>query len=149
MFCEQCGSHINDGEHFCSNCGTPLQAPGAVVQQAPKPAAGSRSRSGRGNPKAKDPYKDQIQQLRLQIRQLKLDLKQVNNQMGSTRARYNETRAFLPWPIEKGVKLFEDVNLLGSQPHKEQLQQQILLLQRQLLDLEQQQAQWKSQQLLS
>jgi hypothetical protein len=66
--------------------------------------------------------------------------------MGRTRARYNETRAFLPWPIKEGAKLFEDVRLLGSQPQKEQLQQQIAQLQQQLLNLEQQQAQWKSQQ---
>ena len=149
MFCGQCGTHINDGEHFCSNCGAPLQVPGAVVQQPLRPASGSRAGSGRGHPKPKDPYKDQIQQLRLQIRQLKLDLRDVNNKMGRTRARYNETRAFLPWPIKEGAKLFEDVNLLGSQPHKEQLQQQLMQLQRQLLELEQQQAQWKSQQQLS
>ena len=149
MFCGQCGAHLNDGEHFCSSCGAPLQVPGAVVQQAPGVATRSRSGSGRSTSKPKDPYKEQIQQLRLQIRQLKLDLRQVNNKMGRTRARYNETRAFMPWAIKEGAKLFEDVNLLGSQPHKEQLQQQIMLLQRQLLDLEQQQAQWKSQQQLS
>ena len=149
MFCGQCGTHINDGEHFCSNCGAPLQAPGAVVQQAPQAPAISRTRSGRGGARPKDPYKDQIQQLRLQIRQLKLDLRQINNKMGRTRARYNETRAFLPWPIKEGAKLFEDVNLLGSQPHKEQLQQQIIQLQQQLLGLEQQQAEWKRQQQLT
>jgi flagellar biosynthesis chaperone FliJ len=146
MFCGQCGVHINDGEHFCSSCGAALQGPGAVVQQAPQSATRSRSGSSRSDSRPKDPYKDQIQQLRLQIRQLKLDLKQVNNKMGRARARYSETRAFLPWPLERGVKLFEDVNLLGSQPRKEQLQQQVVQLERQLLELQQQQAQWKQQQ---
>ncbi len=154
MFCGQCGTHINDGEHFCSNCGAALQEPGALVSQAPRPVGGGPRRAagsgtGRRNPRPVDPYKEQIQQLRLQIRQLKLDLRQINNNMGRTRSRYNQGAAFMPWPIREGAKIFEDINLMGSQPQKEQLQQQVMQLERQLLALQQQQAQWKQQQELS
>ena len=148
MFCSACGSHIEDGEHFCSNCGAALQAPGGIRRQTPGSVvvperAGGR---GRGNGRLKNPYREQIQQLRLQIRQLKLDLRQLNNNMGQTRARYNQTAAFLPWPIREGAKMFEDVNLMGSQPQKEQLQQQIMVLERQLLSLQQAEMEWKRQQ---
>lgn len=148
MFCSACGSHVEDGEHFCSNCGASLQAPRGVLQQAPgSVAAPGRARGGgKGNGRPKNPYREQIQQLRLQIRQLKLDLKQINTSMGKTRAHYNQTAAFLPWPIREGVKMFEDVNLMSSQPQKEQLQQQIMVLERQLLSLQQAEMEWKRQQ---
>lgn len=142
MFCSQCGAHINDGEHFCSNCGAPLQSPGAVQQQTPGSISSVRSHSER----SQDPYKEQIEDLRLQIKQLKLDLKQVNNSMGRTRSRYYQTRAFLPWRIREGSKWFEDIRLMSKQPHKEQLQRQIADLQQQLLGLEQAQIEWKRQQ---
>lgn len=38
MFCEQCGSHIQDGEAFCTNCGA--HAPAAQAAPAPAPAPG-------------------------------------------------------------------------------------------------------------
>lgn len=42
MYCESCGSFINSGEAFCSNCGTPAPspapAPQAVVQPIAQPA---------------------------------------------------------------------------------------------------------------
>ena len=47
MYCESCGSLINSGEAFCSNCGTPVPqpapstpapAPQAVVQPIAQPA---------------------------------------------------------------------------------------------------------------
>jgi hypothetical protein len=95
--------------------------------------------------KPQDPYKDQIQQLRLQIRQLKLDLKQINNNMNSTRSHYYQARAFLPEPIKEGAKWFEDLKLMGKQPQKEQLQQEIATLQQQLLGLESAQVEWKRQ----
>lgn len=149
MFCSQCGTHVNDGEHFCSNCGTALQEVGAVVQQLPAlaPAPGATGKKGSARPK--DPYKEQIRLLRLQIRQLKLDLKQINTSMSQARAQYNQTSAFMPWPLRRGMKIFEDINLLEAQPRKEQLQQQIMQLERQLLVLEQQQLAWKQQQGLS
>jgi predicted amidophosphoribosyltransferase len=149
MFCVQCGGHITDGEHFCSNCGAELQVPGAVARQASPAGAGASrgsSRPAKNTSKPQDPYKDQIQALRLQIRQLKLDLKQVNNTMNKTRSHYNQSAAFLPWKVREGSKWFEDFRLMGKQPQKEQLQNEIASLQQQLLGLEQSQLNWKSQQ---
>ena len=144
MFCSQCGTHVKDGEHFCSSCGASLQNPGAVQQQSPGPASRSANNNNSGKPQ--DPYKEQIADLRLQIKQLKLDLRQVNNTMGRTRSHYYQTRAFLPWRIREGSKLFEDIRLIGKQPQKEQLQQQVADLQQQLLGLEQAQIEWKREQ---
>lgn len=148
MFCSACGSHIEDGEHFCSNCGAPLQAVGGVIQQVPGVVVqpDQRERKSKGSARPKNPYREQIQQLRLQIRQLKLELKQINTGMGQSRAHYNQTAAFLPWPIREGAKMFEDINLLNKQPQKEQLQQQILVLEQQLLSLQQAEMEWKRQQ---
>jgi predicted amidophosphoribosyltransferase len=148
MFCSACGSHVEDGEHFCSNCGASLQAVGGVLRQAPAPVAAPERPRGKskGSVRPKNPYREQIQQLRLQIRQLKLNLKQINTSMSQTRAHYNETAAFLPWPIREGAKMFEDINLLNTQPQKEQLQQQILVLEQQLLSLQQAEMEWKRQQ---
>ena len=40
MFCESCGSQINDGQAFCSNCGAPAKAaPAANPAAAPAAAA--------------------------------------------------------------------------------------------------------------
>jgi len=149
MFCAQCGGHVTDGEHFCSNCGAELQVPGAVAQQPASSGAratGGSNRPARTTGRPQDPYKDQIQELRLQIRQLKLDLKQINNTMNKTRSHYNQSAAFLPWKIREGSKWFEDFRLMGKQPQKEQLQNEIAGLQQQLLGLEQSQIDWKRQQ---
>ena len=148
MFCSQCGTHAEDGTHFCQNCGASLQAPGGVVQQphsyGTTEAEAPRS-SGRGKPQ--DPYKDQIQQLKLELRQLKLDLKQITTQMSSIRSRYHETNAFVPRGLLRwGDKAMEDFRLLGPQQQKEQLQRQIMQLEQELLGLQQAQAQWKAQQ---
>lgn len=152
MFCSQCGTHAEDGAHFCQNCGAPLQAPGGVVQQshpyrAPEdsvvPGASRRSTTS----KSQDPYKEQIQQLKLEIRQLKLDLKQITTQMSSIRSRYHETAAFVPRGLLRwGDKAMEDFRLLGPQQQKERLQQHIMQLEQELLALQNAQAQWKAQQ---
>ena len=152
MFCSQCGTHAEDGAHFCQNCGAPLQAPGGVVQQSypyrtPEdsvvPGASRRSPTS----KSQDPYKEQIQQLKLEIRQLKLDLKQITTQMSSIRSRYYETAAFVPRGLLRwGDKAMEDFRLLGPQQQKERLQQHIMQLEQELLALQQAQAQWKAQQ---
>jgi zinc-ribbon domain len=142
MFCINCGKHVQDGVHFCDNCGASLQAPGGVSYQQPAPARTS-SRAAR----PQDPYKEPIKQLKLQIKQLKLDLKQINTKMGNTRSTYNETRAWLPsWELRHGEKMLEDALLWKPQINKQQLQQQILQLEQQLLGLQQQQAQWQAQQ---
>ncbi len=97
--------------------------------------------------KPQDPYKDQIAQLKLQIRELKLDLKQITTQMANTRSQYFETSAFVPRGLLKwGYKGLEDFRLLGPQQQKQQLQQHIMQLERELLSLQQAQAQWKLQQ---
>ena len=39
MYCDTCGSLIKEGQSFCANCGSPVQAiPQAVPQAAPQPA---------------------------------------------------------------------------------------------------------------
>jgi predicted amidophosphoribosyltransferase len=148
MFCSQCGTHAEDGMRFCQNCGALLQAPGGVVQQphsygTPEPGASRSSATA----KSQDPYKEQIQQLKLELRQLKLDLKQITTQMSSIRSRYHETNAFVPRGLLRwGDKALEDFRLLGPQQQKEHLQQQIMQLEQELLGLQQAQAQWKAQQ---
>ena len=37
MYCEQCGSLIENGEAFCSNCGAPAPASKAASEPAPAP----------------------------------------------------------------------------------------------------------------
>jgi predicted amidophosphoribosyltransferase len=145
MFCATCGNRVNDGARFCDNCGAPLQAPDAVLPDAPgRPVRQTRSRSS-------DPYKDQISQLKLQIKQLKLNLKQVNTGMSKTRSRYYQTAAFVPrglfdgW-LRRGYKMTEDIQLLGPQQQKQHLQQEIINLEQELLGLQQSQAEWKARQ---
>jgi len=149
MFCSNCGTHVQDGDHFCNTCGAPLQTPGGIVQQpagSTPPATPAPSRRSSSN-KVQDPYKDQIQQLKLEIRQLKLDLKQITTQMSNTRSGYYETAAFVPRGLLRwSAKALEDFRLLGPQQQKQQLQQHIMQLERQLLGLQQGQAQWKAQQ---
>ena len=146
MFCSNCGARAEDGAHFCQNCGASLQAPGGVSEppyQYMTPQGTRRSSSG----KPQDPYKDQIAQLKLQIKELKLDLKQITTQMANVRSNYYETAAFVPRGLLRwGYKGIEDFRLLGPQQQKQQLQQHIMELERQLLSLQQAQAQWKLQQ---
>lgn len=153
MFCSNCGSHVSDGDHFCNNCGAPLQAAGSVTPHSPALAPPSPTsvastlarRSGSSKPQ--DPYKNQIAQLKLQIRELKLDLKQITTQMANTRSQYYETAAFIPRGLLRwGYKGMEDFRLMGPQQQKQQLQQHIMQLEQQLLSLQQAQAQWKLQQ---
>ena len=157
MFCSECGIHVQDGDHFCNNCGAPLQTHGGIVQQpsipippaAPSPSilAASKISHVSSPNKPQDPYKDQIQQLKLHIRELKLDLKQITTNMANTRSQYYQTAAFVPRGLLRwGKKAIEDFQLLGPQQQKQQLQQQIMQLERQLLSLQQAQAQWKAQQ---
>ncbi len=154
MFCSNCGAHAQDGDHFCNNCGASLQASGGVGQQASVPDVGSsqvsakrQSSSRASSSKPQDPYKDQIAQLKLQLKELKLDLKQITTQMANVRSNYFETSAFVPRGLLKwGYKGMEDFRLMGPQQQKQQLQQHIMQLERQLLSLQQAQAQWKLQQ---
>ena len=149
MFCSNCGAHAQDGDHFCNNCGAPLQAVGGVASAAPQPMQEVPSKPARRTAagKPQDPYKDQIAQLKLQIKELKLDLKQITAQMANVRSNYYETAAFVPRGLLRwGYKGLEDFKLMGPQQQKQQLQQHIMQLERQLLSLQQAQAQWKLQQ---
>lgn len=149
MFCANCGAHARDGDHFCNNCGTPLQASGGVAHAAPAPLQSAEPKLARraSASKPRDPYKDQIAQLRLQLKELKLDLKAITTQMANVRSNYFETSAFVPRGLLKwGYKGIEDFRLMGPQQQKQQLQQHIMQLERQLLSLQQAQAQWKYQQ---
>jgi len=138
MFCSACGQQIQDGARFCEHCGNHVQAAGSVMTSAP---TGSRSGSGR----SKDPYKDQIAQLKLELKQLRLHLKQTTTKMSSTRSQYYETAAFVPHGLlREGYKWFEDVRLLGPQQQKQRLQQEIMRLEQELLNLQQAQVQWKT-----
>ena len=40
MYCEQCGSFIQDGEAFCTNCGAPAPAAKPAPAPGPEPAPG-------------------------------------------------------------------------------------------------------------
>jgi predicted amidophosphoribosyltransferase len=153
MFCSRCGAPADDRAHFCQQCGSALQAPGAVQQSAdsrtPERATDPTSTpSGHFTGKRpQDPYKDQIQQLKLEIRRLKLDLRQITTRMSSIRSRYYETAAFVPRGLLRwGDKAIEDLRLLGPQQQKEYLQQQLMQLEQKLLSLQQAQAKWKAQQ---
>ena len=152
MFCSNCGAHAEDGAHFCQNCGASLQAPGGIVRQpyqgtgGPQDARHSSPQVNPGSGKPQDPYKEQIQQLKLEIRQLKLDLKEITTRMSSIRSRYYQTAAFVPRGLlRRGDKVIEDFRLLGPQQQKEQLQREIMQLEQELLGLQQAQAQWKAQ----
>lgn len=135
MFCNQCGVHVQDGAQFCENCGATLQAPGGVSREAPQ-------KMSRRTSKPKDPYQEQISQLKLQLRQLKLDLKRINTEMSAIRAGYNQSSAFVPGGfLKRGYKDIEDARLWGPQKKKQELQQQIIYLEQQLLGLQQQQGQ--------
>ncbi len=150
MFCNACGHRVQDGAHFCENCGAPLREAGGVIPYAPArsgmPETAPARRGGRAA-RPQDPYKEQIAQLRLEIKQLKLYLKQITMQMSNTRSQYYETAAFVPRGLLRlGYKWFEDLRLLHPQQQKQQLQQQIAQLEQELLGLQQAQVQWKREQ---
>ena len=140
MYCSTCGQHLNDGAHFCEHCGASLEMPGAVTNDSP-------TRSVHTYQEVKDPYKEQITQLKLELKQLKLDLRQIKTSMSNRRAQYNQTAAFVPGgALKRGFKMFEDFQLWSPQRQKEALQQEILRMEQELLGLEQAQVQWKMMQ---
>ena len=137
MYCSTCGQQLHDGAHFCEHCGASLELPAAVTTDSP-------TRSAHTYHEVKDPYKEQITQLRLELKQMKLDLKQIKMDMSNRRAQYNQTAAFVPGgTLRRGYKMLEDFQLWSPQRQKEALQQEILRLEQELLGLEQAQAQWK------
>ena len=160
MFCTHCGARVDDGAHFCGNCGAALQEPGGIsYQPEPKGAQRPNRQRAQRNPNAKagagtrraakpqDPFQPQIKALRLQLKQMKLYLRQINQEMSVTRAQYQEMRPLLfgelAWHLGKG---FEEFRLWRPQQQKQALQNQIMQMEQQLLSLEYQQAQWQAQQ---
>jgi len=152
MFCSNCGARVIDGDRFCKNCGASLQATDGVMQQSP---AGSRERmpasardsrrQGAGRPK--NPYRDQIAQLRLQLKEAKLKLRELNNSIRGTRSNYFEFDSFVQrGPIHEIGRMIEGTQLFGPYQQRKQLQEQVMQLEQELLSLEQAQEQWKLQQ---
>ncbi len=159
MFCSACGQSVSENARFCQHCGAQFQeeeeiapreiAPYEEPYQEVEPVAATESVLAPAKPRqraVRDPYKEQIAELRLYIKQLKLELRQITTDMANTRAHYNQTSAFIPRGIlHKGYKLFEDAHLLGPQQQKERLQQEVLRAEQELLDLQQAQLDWKEQ----
>ncbi len=152
MFCANCGTQAKDGDHFCNNCGAPLQSAGAVVPQQPRSSrspvpSGSRTPRRGGAKRAKDPYKDQIAQIRLQLKEVKIQLRELNNGIRGTRSNYFELDSFVQrGPLHNIGRMVEGAQLFGPYQQRKQLQDQELQLEHQLLELQKTQEQWKFQQ---
>jgi zinc-ribbon domain len=148
MFCSSCGKRVEDGDRFCKNCGASLQTPDGVLQHLPdrsQPRMPSASKAPVG--RAKNPYKDQIAQLRLQLKELRINLKQVNNQISGTRSNYFEVDSFAQRGLVQRVgRMIEGAQLFGPNQQKKQLQDQIVQVEQELLSLERAQEEWKLQQ---
>ena len=153
MFCSRCSTYIEDGDYFCKNCGASLQEPGGVMQRlltVSRPGGSVASKmSGRsiGVRGAKNPYRDQIAQLRLQLKELRMNLRELNNQITGTRSNYFEIDSFVQrGPVHNIGRMVEGAQLFGPYQQRKQLQDQIAQLERQLLPLEKAQEQWRLQQ---
>ena len=148
MFCSNCGQRVHEGSHFCEHCGAQFQEGNEIAPyEQVGSASGAPVPTNARRRSAKDPYKEQIAELKLHLKQLKLELRQISTGMASTRSQYNQTSAFIPEGIlHKGYKLLEDARLLGPQQQKQRLQQEILRLEQELLEMQQAQLNWKEQQ---
>ena len=154
MFCSRCSTRVEDGDYFCKNCGASLQATNGVVQNPPmqqkqympSPLNGPRRRQGQGG-WGKNPYRDQIAQLRLRLKELRMQLREVNSQIMGTRSNYFELDSFIQRGLFHDVgRMIEGTQLFGPYQQRKQLQGQIMQLERELLPLEQAQEQWRLQQ---
>nr|BBH92623.1 hypothetical protein KTA_08220 [Thermogemmatispora argillosa] len=129
-----------------------MQEEESLLQPAPAPAMPERLRAGRRLPpyrrgRLQDPYRERIQQLRLQLRALKLDLRQLNAYLANVRTHYYMTAAFVPRGLLRwGYKAIEDLRLMSPLQQKQLLQQRIFELERELLQLQQEQAAWRARQ---
>ncbi|MBX5457078.1 MAG: zinc ribbon domain-containing protein [Thermogemmatispora sp.] len=158
MFCSQCGTAAAAGTRFCTWCGAPLEQASAEILEiertppAPGPALAERRVKGRRpqprrGSRWQDPYRERIQQLRLQLRALKLDLRQLNAYLANVRTQYYMSAAFVPRGLLRwGYKAIEDFRLMQPQQQKQILQQKIFELERELLQLQQEQAAWRASQ---
>ena len=152
MFCSRCSTRVQDGDYFCKNCGASLQAVNGVIQNPPmlpkqympSPLNAPHRRQGQWG---KNPYRDQIAQLRLQLKELRMQLREVNSQIMGTRSNYFELDSFMQRGLFHDVgRMIEGTQLFGPYQQRKQLQDQILQLERELLPLEQAQEQWRLQQ---
>ena len=150
MFCASCGARAEDGERFCKHCGDPIQGPGAIVSAGslkPRKLANLQAPRRPGAGRQKNPYRDQIAQLRLQIRELRMQLQELNNQIRGTRSNYFEFDSFIQrGRINSVGRMIEGAQLFGPYQQRKQLQEQIMQLEHELLPLEKAQEQWRLQQ---
>ncbi|WP_052889836.1 zinc ribbon domain-containing protein [Thermogemmatispora carboxidivorans] len=152
MFCSRCGTAVAAGTRFCTWCGAPLEGANVAELLTPGPELarplekGRRLQPRRGG-RRQDPYRERIQQLRLQLRALKLDLRQLNAYLANVRTQYYMSAAFVPRGLLRwGYKAIEDLRLMQPQQQKQLLQQKIFELERELLQLQQEQAAWRASQ---
>jgi DNA-binding transcriptional MerR regulator len=151
MYCAQCGSLAQPGAAFCPYCGTRLPAalPGSaglpeVMEPAPQPPAPLTPKrqtgaGGRKTPANTDPRKQQLRALKLELKQLRLELRQVNMQLQQIRTQHRQGSPFVPWGLANRIyREVENIQLSNPEQRKQQLQQQILMVEQQILNLESQ-----------
>jgi uncharacterized coiled-coil DUF342 family protein len=150
MFCLSCGARAEDGDRFCKHCGDPLQ--GGTISQLPVPTR-PRKLAAQQTPRRPDanrqrnPYRDQIAQLRLQLRELRMQLQEVNYQIRGTRSNYFEFDSFVQRGLIHDVgRMIEGAQLFNPYQQRKQLQDRIMQIERELLPLEKAQEQWRLQQ---
>lgn len=145
MYCVQCGSPAQPGAAFCPFCGSRLPAalpdsPRSPEVIEPAPPRPKRQAAGGGRAAANaDPRKQQLRALKLELKQLKLDLRQVNMQLQQIRTQHRQGSPFVPWGLANRIyREVENIQLSNPEQRKQQLQQQILMLEHQILALESQ-----------
>ena len=152
MFCSKCNTQIQDGDYFCKNCGASLRLTDGVTQNLsmlPMKHGPNAPRHPQPGNWGRNPYRGQIAQLRLQLRELRMQLREVQSQIAGTRSNYFEIDSFVQRGLFHDIgRMIEGTQLFGPYQQRKQLQEQIMLLERQLLPLEQAQEQWRLQQSL-
>ena len=153
MICSSCGARAEDGDRFCKHCGDSLQVSDGIMPQLPapmrprRPALQQQAPRRPGAGRQRNPYRDQIAQLRLQLRELRMQLQELNNQIRGTRSNYFEFDSFVQRGLVHNVgRMIEGAQLFSPYQQRKQLQEQIMQLEHELLPLEKAQEQWRLQQ---
>ncbi len=154
MICSSCGARAEDGDRFCKHCGDPLQVSDGLTPRLPaplKPRRPAMQQQGLRRPGAagrqRNPYREQIAQLRLQLRELRMQLQELNNQIRGTRSNYFEFDSFVQRGLVHNVgRMIEGAQLFSPYQQRKQLQDQIMQIEHELLPLEKAQEQWRLQQ---
>ena len=151
MFCSKCSTRVQDGDYFCKNCGASLRVTDGTVRNpsmlpqtytSTAPNAARQRQGGWG----RNPYRDQIAQLRLQLKELRMQLRELNSQIMGTRSNYFEIDLFMQRGLFHDLgRMIEGTQLFGPYQQRRQLQSQIMQLEHELLPLEQAQEQWRLQ----